>query len=227
MLEIYQGTIVMKQNNIFDIIFTKFYDIFFKKIGHNVPIGPIKNIMDPFYAIVEKIACQFPIIQSLYIKPYRSMIKQELSMFSFPTNSHVLVIGCGSLPATALALDELYPVTIDCVDIDTDAVNNAKSVLSTMKKENITVHQKNGLDCSIDTYDIVYLLYGIQDQITMLKHISKNLKNTSYVLFRTSTDIKETNKELYGTIHALFTVKNTIEIESFGSIETYLLGLKN
>lgn len=217
----------MKQNNILDIIFSKFYDIFFKKIGHNVPVGPIKKIMDLFYAIVEKIACQFPIIQSLYIKPYRSMIKQEISMFSLPENPRVLIIGCGSLPVTALALDEMYPVSIDCVDIDINAVTNAKSVLSSMNKDNITVHQKNGLDCSVDLYDIIYLLYGIQDQINMLKYISRNLKSNSYVLFRTSTDIKVTNRELYDTVHLLFSVNNKIEIESFGSIETYLLSLKN
>ena len=155
------------------------------------------------------------------------MIKQEISMLSLPENPRVLVIGCGSLPVTALALDEMYPVSIDCVDIDIDAVTNAKSVLSSMNKDNITIHQKNGLDCSVDSYDIIYLLYGIQDQINMLKYISRNLKSTSYVLFRTSSDIKVTNRELYDTVHSLFSVNNKIEIESFGSIETYLLSLKN
>ena len=218
---------MIKQNNIVDIILGKFYELFFKKIGHNVPVGPIKKIMDPFYVLIEKIACQFPIIQPLYMRPYRSMIKQELSLFDFPEHARVLIIGCGSLPVTALALEKLYQVSIDCVDIDKDAVQNAKSVLSLMKKDDITVHQKNGLDCPIDSYDLIYLLYGIQDQVHMLKYISKNLSNGSYVLFRTSTDIKQTNQELYETIHSLFTIKNKIEIESFGSIETYLLTLKD
>lgn len=215
----------MKTQKMIINFFSMLYDAFFKKLGRDVSVGKTKKIMDPIYVIFEKIACQFPFIESLYIMPYRSMIKQELSMISVPDNAHVLVIGCGSLPATALALNETCDVTIDCVDIDAKAVENAKTVLSKMKNETISVHLRNVLHHPLKSYDLIYLLYGIRDQIEMLKYILDQIDDNTIVLFRTSTDINDTKPELFKTIQSYFTIKNKIEIDSFGSIQTYYLSL--
>ena len=215
----------MKKQKLVINIFSVLYDAFFKKLGHEVSVGKTKKIMDPIYVIFEKIACQFPFIESLYIIPYRSMIKQELSMISLSDDAHVLIIGCGSLPATALALNEACNVKIDCVDIDAKAVENAKRVLSKMKNKTISVQLKNVLDHPLKSYDLIYLLYGILDQIEMLKYISDQIDQNTIVLFRTSTDINETKPELYTTIQSYFTVKNKVQIDSFGSIQTYYLSL--
>lgn len=217
---------MIKQNFIQSCL-SAFYDLFFKKIGHKVSINPLKKFMDPFFVLIEKIVCHFPILISFYLKPYQSMVDQEISILSILPHPKVLVIGCGSLPATALALNNRYPSVIDCVDLDKKAVSNAKYVLSSLNKlDTISVYHKNGLNHSVNKYDIIFILYGIKDQKQILKYIAENSQTTTQILFRTSTDLKHAKPQVYSLMNSLFTTKNKVKIKSFGSIETYLLRLK-
>jgi hypothetical protein len=217
----------MADKTVIQSFFSWFYDLFFKKVGHNMPVGSIKKIMDPFFVITEKIVCHFPVFTSLYLEPYRSMIAQELSMQSLSSKDTVLIIGCGSLPATALALAEQCDAKIDCVDIDIEAVQNAKEVVSSLKNmDNISIHHKNGLDHPMDTYDIIFILYGIKEQIKILEYISSSMNKNAKILFRSSTDLKLTKPKVYQKMISFFSVEDQVKIDSFGSIETYLLRLK-
>lgn len=217
----------MAKKTVTQSFFSWFYELFFKKVGHNMPVGPIKKIMDPFFVIIEKIACHFPIFTSFYLEPYRSMIAQELSMLPLTSEDNVLIIGCGSLPATALALAEQCDAKIDCVDVDVEAVNNAKKVLSSLKNMNtISIHHKNGLDHPMKTYTMIFVLYGIKEQIKIFEYIASTVNKKANILFRSSTDLKLAKPEVYKKMISLFVVKDQVKINSFGSIKTYLLNLK-
>ncbi len=83
------------------------------------------NIIKPSVALLEKKICRIPLLVSLYSRPYREVIKNEIGLAQICAKDTVLNIGCGAVPFTAIQIAALTGATVWAMDKDADAVKRA------------------------------------------------------------------------------------------------------
>ena len=81
--------------------FSLFIHIFYKQIGTKIRTDAFKFFFDIFFVVFEKIGFKFDVISNNYVKLYDDIVEKEIKMAKISSNDHILVIGCGSLPATS------------------------------------------------------------------------------------------------------------------------------
>jgi precorrin-6B methylase 2 len=186
--------------------------------------GSLKYFVDHTYVYLEKIAFKFDFLASYYIDLYDEIVEKEVSMADISENDYVLVIGCGSLPATSILIKRKTNARTVSIDIDPNAVKNALVFLQSHKPPiNIELEEANGLFYKLEQFDVIFLLYGIKQQNEMLDTISNKMKGTSRVVFRSSEDMVN---QTFGGLDFLkekFTVDQKVTSDSMTSLVSYLL----
>ena len=107
--------------------------IIFKVISPKVNTAYFKNFMDSAYSFYEQIAISFEILSNSYLKLYDEIVEKEIKMAQITKNSNVLLIGCGSLPATTALIGEKTQANIVSIDYDQKAFQNAKNYFKNSK----------------------------------------------------------------------------------------------
>lgn len=65
-----------------------------------------------------------------YALPYRGVIRREVALAEISSRDHVLAIGCGSLPFTAVHVARMTGARVTAVDCDSAAVEKAQSLVA-------------------------------------------------------------------------------------------------
>lgn len=66
---------------------------------------------------------------SFYARPYKRVIEREWSLLKLDQSAHIVFIGAGAIPFTAIWLARLYDCHIDAYDLDAKAISQAKKVV--------------------------------------------------------------------------------------------------
>ncbi len=198
--------------------------IFFEIISANFNTAYFKNFMDFAYVFFEKIAVSFEILSTYYLMFYDELVEKEVKMAGISKDSNVLVIGCGSLPATTALISFKTNANIVSIDYDQKAVQNASKFFKNLNtKSNVKTIYADGHLYPIKGFDVIFILYGIKKQKEMLKYISKKIENNTRVIFRTSQDLLD---QFFGGTEFLsqwFTIKDCISSERIYTSDSYLL----
>ncbi len=202
--------------------------ILFKHIFPKFPTGPFKPLMDFSYIIYEKIAVNFEFLYINYINMYEELVKKEIDISNISSDDSVLVVGCGSIPTTSILLSKHSDARIIVsIDHDAKAVKKAKNLMKSFNfNKNLIFECADLLEYSIKEFDVVFLLYGIKKQKKIMKYVSKNLKNASRVIFRTTYDslIKFLGGKEF--IDRYFDINNSDKSEKFNDTISFLLKKK-
>ncbi len=198
--------------------------IFFEIITPKFNAAYFKNFMDFAYVFFEKIAISFEILSTNYLMFYDELIEKEIKMADISKNSNVLVIGCGSLPATTALISSKTNANIVSIDYDKKAVQNAFKFLKKINpKLNVKTVYADGHSYPIKGFDVIFILYGIKKQKDLLVHLSKKIENNTRVIFRTSQDSLD---QIVGGTEFLskwFEIKDCISSEKIYTSDSYLL----
>jgi 2-polyprenyl-3-methyl-5-hydroxy-6-metoxy-1,4-benzoquinol methylase len=207
-----------------DRFFSFAQQIFYKGISPKFRTGSLKTFMDSMYIFFEKFALHFDILSSYYLRLYDELVEKEVNMAKVTSDDLILVIGCGSLPATSLLIAMKTKAKIVSIDIDNEAIHNASWFIKhlnfedRMKTENV-----DGLHYPVQRFDVIFVLYGVKQQKEILKYLSHNMKKNARVIYRTTDDVQ---KEILGGslyLSTLFHVENRVRSEKLYSMESYLL----
>lgn len=187
--------------------------VFFQKFPHKFRVTSLKNLIDFAYIIFEKFAYSFDIIADYYIEFYNEIVEKEIKMAKITSNDLVLVIGCGSIPATSVLISKKTNARTVSIDYDSKAIKKADLFSNKIKLERVmSFKHANGLNYQINNYDVIFILYGVKQQREVLENISKNMNFNARVIYRTTHDIID---EKVGGID--FLSKFFIIIEYFNS----------
>ena len=200
---------------------------FYEILSERFEVGSLKWFMDIFYVVFEKIAFSFEFLSTPYILLYDELVDKELSMIKKSDNYNILVVGCGSIPATTILISQKIQASITCIDIDKKAVYRATQFLKTKNlSHDIKVYTADGIDYPVDPIDVIILQYGIRHQKEMLISLSKQMNETSKVIFRTTYDAlnKIVGGELY--LRTLFQIANMVTSEKMPQTISLLLTKK-
>jgi len=201
------------------------YHLVFQRLPEVFPANTAKGIMDPFFVCMEKILVKFPFLFHQYIAVYDDMVTQESQLVSLnDDDDSILVVGCGSLPATCLLLAKQTKAKITGIDYDASAIKYAIDINQQNKdKGTIQLIHADGLTYSPTKYSVIFLLYGIKVHKEILRTYANILTSKTRIIYRTVEHLQEQDSEWYQELHHLYTIRGCHTTSSFGSIASYLL----
>lgn len=214
----------MSDNQIFLKLFNLQRQIFFEKISPKFRPGSLKNIWDLIFVIFEKTAYYFKDISSIYIDIYEEMVNNEVNMAEISNRDNILVIGCGSIPATSILLFKKISANIVSIDKDKSAVKKAQNFL---KKENledeIKIINGDGGKTPIKKFSVIFLLFGVKKPEEIFKHILENAATDTKIIFRTTPKKNGNIDNKKMSLFRYFEIKDCVVSKSWGPVHSYLL----
>ncbi|HUS99243.1 MAG TPA: hypothetical protein VMY59_02885 [Candidatus Thermoplasmatota archaeon] len=210
--------------SILERLFSTLQKIIFKQIGKKIPTNALKNIMDLFFMLFEKVGCKFEVISEIYLKLYQEIVTKEITMAQISDQDRVLVIGSGSLPATpAIIAQNTHAQTIS-IDKDCTAVKEAMQYVTAHHLEQtLSIQYANGLTYPVGEFTVIVVLYGVKQPTELFSHLADHIDQKTRVIYRTITDTHGRIKDKTLDISQHFLIKNQIHTETLGSLESFLL----
>jgi precorrin-6B methylase 2 len=203
-------------------------NILFENIGTKFHTNSLKNLMDRLFIFYEKISNKFSIISNNYLKMYQEIVEKEIKMANISSNDTVLIIGCGSLPATSILIAMKTNAKIVSIDKDHGAIKEASQYVKNIGfQKQIKFEQANGLYYPIRKFSVILVLYGVKQIKEILKYLVNNMNDKTRIIFRTITD--ENGKALGGKIDlsSTFLIKDKSRSRTIGPVDSFLLMKKN
>jgi tRNA A58 N-methylase Trm61 len=210
--------------SILERLFSTLQKVIFKQIGKKITTNALKNIMDLFFMLFEKVGCKFEVISEMYLKLYQEIVTKEIAMAQISDQDRVLVIGSGSLPATpAIIAQNTHAQTIS-IDKDCTAVKEAMQyVTSHHLEQTLSIQYANGLTYPVDQFTVIVVLYGVKQPAELLSQLADHIDQKTRVIYRTITDTHGRIKDKTLDISQHFFIKNQIHSETLGSLDSFLL----
>jgi precorrin-6B methylase 2 len=205
-------------------LFSFFQKLIFQQIGNKLPTNALKNFMDFFFILFEKIGCKFPIISDIYLKLYHQIVTQEITMAQISQNDKVLVIGSGSLPATPVLIVQNTHAKTVSIDKDATAVREAAQYIAMHHLESkLTIQYADGLTYPVKDFTVVVILYGVKQPAMILQYLANHIDQHTRVVYRTITDNtgKITDKTI--DLSQQYRIINRIHSQTLGSFDSFLL----
>jgi len=190
--------------------FNLFQRLFFEELGKKFRPGTFRNLMNYLYVIFEKSAYQFEFLSEYYLGFYKELVEDEIKLAQITSKDHVLVIGCGSIPATSIIIAEKTNAHITSIDIDSHAISNASLIVKKLKLEDkLILESADGHNYPIEKFDVVFVLYGVKNHDDMLKLIGKNMRDNARIIFRSV--LEDGDKKILGINqnNDIFEIKKT------------------
>ena len=148
-----------------------------------------KGFVDIFHRCGEKIAVKNRFFVKFSYHFNKKMTLDEFKMVDLPDGSRFLCVGCGSLPWTLLILGKAKNWKFVGIDLDFDAVKNAKKMIKYFNlSDKITIEKADGLTYDMSKFDIITIAFGVNPRWAMLENIKKSIKNDALVLYRSTWD---------------------------------------
>lgn len=130
----------------------------------------------------------------VFLQKYQSLVEKEWALYESlstlsPSSARFAFVGCGAMPLTAIGMAKNYNVSVDCFDINPDAVRLAKALVKELGLEDkVMCQHTNGLDINYAPYDIVIVANLAQPQRDILERIATH-KNVKAVIVRIVEDL--------------------------------------
>lgn len=198
--------------------------IFFEEISPKFQVDSLKDFMDLLYVIVEKILVPFTVFHKIYLEFYKELVDKEVEIASITEEDKVLVIGCGSLPATSILIASKTNSTVVSIDTDYNAIEKANKVVKYHGlKDKVRCIYGNGLGYPLKEYDVIFLLYGVKQQKEILEYASENMKDNTRIIYRTADDVLENMIGGENWLSKFFIVKGFVQSKNITDNKSYLL----
>lgn len=208
-------------------LFSTLQILIFKQVGKKITTNALKNIMDFFFIIFEKVGCKFEVISGIYLKLYQEIVAEEAAMAQITSQDKVLVIGSGSLPATPVLIARNTQAQTTTIDKDCKAVKEASQYVKNHHLETLlSVECADGFTYPLEQFTVIVVLYGVKHPAEMLNQLASRISQNTKVIYRTITDPqgKITDKTL--DLSGYFHIKDHVHTETLGSFDSFLLTKK-
>lgn len=201
--------------------------IFFEVVSPKFNAATFKNYMDYSYIILEKLAYSFDVLSSNYLKLYEELIEKEIKMAKITNDANILVIGCGSLPATTALIGLKIKANIVSIDYDAKAIKKATIFIKNLNpKSNIKIEYADGLTYPIEKFDVIFVLYGVKKQKKILESLSQKIGKSTKIIYRTNQDALDQLVGGTSFLSNLYCIEDTFSSESIYTSDSYLLTKK-
>lgn len=214
-------------NVLLERLFSTIQTIFFKEIGKKITTNALKNIMDLFFIVFEKVGCKFEVISDIYLHLYKEIVSKEVTMAQISTKDRVLVIGSGSLPATPVLIAQNTQAQTTSIDKDCNAVKEAAQYVKNHHLEQtLKIECADGATYPLERFTIIVVLYGVKKPAEILRYLGSRINPDTRVIYRTITDSNGAITDKTLNLSAYFHIKDRVHSETLGSFDSFLLSKK-
>ena len=135
--------------------------------------------------LFETLANTFPFLTFLFMPYYKAMVASEVSLASLKDRDHVLCIGGGPLPLTALLINKETNAHITILDVDQRACQKAQKLIDKLNLKNtITVVHGCGKTVDLKPYSVVHIAKQVSPKSCVLTHVKTHATKDTKVLVR-------------------------------------------
>jgi len=148
--------------------------------------------MIPFFTkVIESAATKVPGSLKLFNPYYETIVSDEISIANIGADDHVLIIGGGPVPTTAMLIHEKTNAKVTVIDHDKNVVPKAlKCIHKQCSNREIRVMHGCVKDFDLSIYSVIHVAKQVSPKACVLKHILKHAKKNTRILVR----FKETEK---------------------------------
>lgn len=197
---------------------------FIQQISIKFDIHKLKKFIDLIFIFVEKIVIKLNKIVPFYLDFYQQMVENEIRLANISKTDKLLHIGCGSFPATSILLAKKTNADVTGIDNNFTSIKHALKIVNNQGfSDKIHIVHSDALDFPLDTFDLIIISQGVEPYDKILKKVSKHMKKTGRVIFRTTSTNKLNLNENHMFLNDLFRVDKIISHEKNGSLISVLL----
>ncbi|MFO8077383.1 MAG: class I SAM-dependent methyltransferase [Thermoplasmatota archaeon] len=141
-----------------------------------------------FWHVIDITASFNSVIAELYEKYIGRQYLKEKNTFIKNSAQHILHIGCGAYPITALILAKTSQSKITAIDNNPVIANLAKKVIEQKKHKspsnNITIEQGDGAKYPLNGFDTIILSSCSYPKKEVLEHVFKKASTSTTIIVR-------------------------------------------
>jgi len=217
----------MKNEGIFSKLINYFKHLFYDKIFPKFRPGNFKKIWDWSFVIFEKISYNFDVLSSSYIEWYNDIVDYEIKLAKISKKDHVLIIGCGSIPATSILVAMKTNSNIISVDIDKLAVDKAERYVKEKGlKDKIKFKHVTDLKYLQEDYDVIFILFGVKKPQELFEYLINNIDDKTRVIYRVATDKNGDITAKKKFLSKYFRINDFVLSNSWDRVYSFLLSKK-
>lgn len=202
-----------------------FLNLLLSSFSKSTDMVRLKKLSNIIFVIIEKLVVKLDKLLPFYLRFYDEMVSNEIKMANISSQDSILHIGCGSIPATSIILNQKIGSNITSIDKDPDSVKNAKHLLSKLENlENIKIACADGLSFSAENFDVIIISDGISVLDEILRKLSKFVKKNVKIIVR--VNITKPNFYICGKPYSAvdeFAIKDMVNHSSYGKLTSILL----
>lgn len=134
---------------------------------------------------IEYWAADNKIIYSLASQYYNDIIHREAKLANINSNDHVLCIGGGPCPFSAILLHQATGARVTVIDNDKQCVRAAQQLVTRMALDNvIQIFCQDGKDIVLKGYSVILLALQVSSLDTVLANLEKQARPGTKLLVR-------------------------------------------
>ena len=108
----------------------------------------------------------------LYMSPYRPIVQREVELANIRSGEHVLQIGAGSIPYTAVYIAEMADVYVTAIDRDRLAVERGRRWIERMgASDRVQVMHDDGMNCPLSNIAAVFIALQVEPKEKVMDYI--------------------------------------------------------
>ena len=143
------------------------------------------GIIPSMVALMEKRAAANPIWVSLYSQRYHKVIDKEIKLARINSGSHVLNIGCGGIPYTAIMIARYTGAKVWAIDRDEKAIKAARRCIASLQMENqVEVAECDGTGFFPFEFDVAIVALQSEPKEKILSNLMERGAPGARLVFR-------------------------------------------
>jgi len=187
--------------------------------GKKIDISSFKKIVDTFFEFSEVIVIKLPKLISRYLDFYEDLIDEEIKIGNIKSNSKVVHIGSGPVPATSILIAKKTGAKVICIDKNQKAIKQARFIVEKLGLSNkIEIKHAEASDFDIKAFNVILISHGISPIEKFLSHISKTMKDDTIAVFRTFSSDFEKLIRSDSKFDEMFKIGKIATYEKHGSV---------
>ncbi|NKQ39024.1 MAG: methyltransferase domain-containing protein [Methanosarcinales archaeon] len=141
--------------------------------------------IQPIVRYFEKTIVYFPAFLRWYMGNFKEIVKREIDLANINKSDSVLHIGSGSVPYTAIHVNQMTDASVVSIDIDSSALKLSKRAIKASKfKGNVVLKKGNGTIFPLEQFTVIIISLHAQPKKEILEHIWSNGKKDVRIVIR-------------------------------------------
>ena len=134
---------------------------------------------------IELMTLRFPLLRKMIFFYYKPIVSREISLGKIQKEDHVLCIGGGPFPCTALLIHHFTGATVTVIDNNNSCCNASKGLLKVLKLDHkVKVKCMEGMDVSAEAFDVIHLASQIMPKEKIFNKLRESSRKGGKILVR-------------------------------------------